>query len=123
MRRRTGIRGLHPPSVLPPGRTERGGEGGVLGLGKLGGEELNYSSDLDFVAIYPDEDDIEEAETTGVKMASGVVSSRITPHEFYARVVEMLMKFLGSNTVDGICYRVDMRLRPQGNRGRTSKSR
>ncbi len=85
----------------------------IIGLGKLGGEELNYSSDVDLVALY----DIDEGETSGVPGPSGVTMNRISNHEFYCKVMELINKMLSSHTEDGIAYRVDLRLRPQGQRG------
>ncbi len=92
-------------------------EGGVklciIGVGKLGAEELNYSSDIDIIAVYGNS----EGKTSGVLAPSGVRVNRITNHEFYCKVIELLNKFLSIPTEDGIVYRVDLRLRPQGQRG------
>ena len=85
----------------------------LIALGKLGAEELNYSSDVDLIAVY----DKEGGRTAGVPGPSGVRTNRISNHEFYCRVVELFGKLLSSQTEDGIAYRVDLRLRPQGQRG------
>ncbi|MEE9524953.1 MAG: hypothetical protein V3V59_09440, partial [Thermodesulfovibrionales bacterium] len=85
----------------------------LIGLGKLGGEELNYSSDVDLVAVY----DNDEGQTSGVLNPSGIMFSRISNHEFYCKAIELLNKLLSSHTEDGIAYRVDLRLRPQGQKG------
>ncbi len=85
----------------------------VIGLGKLGGAELNYSSDVDLIAVYSQGDD----QTTGILNPSGVRVNRISNHEFYCRVVELLNRMLSLPTDDGIAYRVDLRLRPQGQKG------
>ncbi len=82
----------------------------LISLGKLGGEELNYSSDVDLIAVY----DKEGGRTSGVVNPSGVKINRISSHEFYCRVIELLHKMLSHQTEDGIVYRVDLRLRPQG---------
>ncbi len=85
----------------------------VIGLGKLGGAELNYSSDVDLIAVYGQAD----GQTSGVLNTSGVRVNRISDHEFYCRVVELLNRMLSLQTEDGIAYRVDLRLRPQGQKG------
>ncbi|GBD97219.1 MAG TPA: bifunctional [glutamate--ammonia ligase]-adenylyl-L-tyrosine phosphorylase/[glutamate--ammonia-ligase] adenylyltransferase [Nitrospirae bacterium] len=85
----------------------------LIALGKLGAEELNYSSDVDLIAVY----DKEDGQTTGMPGPSGIKTNRISNHEFYCKVVELLAKLLSSQTEDGIVYRIDLRLRPQGQRG------
>ncbi|MFZ5997530.1 MAG: bifunctional [glutamate--ammonia ligase]-adenylyl-L-tyrosine phosphorylase/[glutamate--ammonia-ligase] adenylyltransferase [Nitrospirota bacterium] len=84
----------------------------VMGLGKLGAQELNYSSDVDIIFVYRD-----EGETSGVPTVQGVTMNRISVFEYYTKLVEEYTKFLSSNTGDGFAYRVDLRLRPQGQRG------
>jgi len=76
----------------------------VLGLGKLGGEELNFSSDIDPIFVYT-----EDGETSGERPTSN--------HEYFTRLGQKLIKLLGEQTADGIVFRVDMRLRPNGNSG------
>ena len=76
----------------------------VLALGKLGGEELNYSSDIDLIFLY-DHD--------GVTAPGGRLSNR----EFFDRLARDLVKLLSETTSLGQAYRVDMRLRPEGQRG------
>lgn len=73
----------------------------VVAMGKLGGGELNVSSDVDLIFIYP-----EEGETDGAKPISN--------HEFFARLGRKLIASLNDFTVDGYVFRVDMRLRPHG---------
>ncbi len=85
----------------------------LIALGKLGGEELNYSSDIDLMAVYS----TEEGQTSGVLSPSGIRMNRISNSEFYCKVVELFNRMLSSNTGDGIAYRVDLRLRPQGQKG------
>jgi glutamate-ammonia-ligase adenylyltransferase len=97
------------------GEPEGGTELCIVGLGKLGAEELNYSSDIDIIAVYADA--AADARTAGVRNPSGLMTNRITVHEFYCKVIELLGKVLSSNTEDGIAYRVDLRLRPQGQKG------
>jgi [glutamine synthetase] adenylyltransferase / [glutamine synthetase]-adenylyl-L-tyrosine phosphorylase len=76
----------------------------VLGMGKLGGHELNYSSDIDLVFLYD-----EDGRTSGPKVVSN--------SEFFARVGSELVRLLVEHTALGIVYRVDMRLRPDGEQG------
>jgi glutamate-ammonia-ligase adenylyltransferase len=73
----------------------------VLGMGKLGGEELNAGSDIDLVFFY-DTDDTE-----------GPVSA----HEYWSLVVQRLVAMLDESTADGRLWRVDLRLRPEGSSG------
>ncbi len=86
----------------------------IVALGKLGGYELNYSSDIDILGIY---DADPTALTSGILNPSGIRYNRISNQEFYSRVLETLSRLLTSQTEEGICYRLDFRLRPQGQRG------
>ncbi len=73
----------------------------VVGMGKLGGAELNVSSDIDLVFVYP-----EEGETRGPRPISN--------HEYFTRLGRQLIAALSEITADGHVFRVDMRLRPYG---------
>lgn len=75
----------------------------VLGMGKLGGRELNFSSDIDLIFLYS-----ENGETSG---GSG---RTLTNHEFFYRLGERIFKYLNEETAEGRVFRVDMRLRPHG---------
>ncbi len=77
----------------------------VLGMGKLGGSELNLSSDIDLIFLYP-----EAGSTTGKKKS-------ISNQEFFIRVGQSVIKLLDAQTAQGFCFRVDMRLRPFGSSG------
>ncbi|EWH10828.1 bifunctional glutamine-synthetase adenylyltransferase/deadenyltransferase [Catenovulum agarivorans DS-2] len=77
----------------------------VLGMGKLGGSELNFSSDIDLIFCYPD-----AGETQGA-------SRSLSNHEFFTRLGQRLINALNQQTADGFVYRVDMRLRPYGDSG------
>jgi len=79
----------------------------VIGMGKLGGRELNVSSDVDYIFVYP-----EEGETAG---ADG--GRRIDNYDFFNRLGKRLIAALGEVTGDGQVFRVDMRLRPNGDSG------
>lgn len=85
----------------------------VIALGKLGAEELNFSSDVDLIFVYG----TEIGETTGVMTGQGITVNRISNHQYYCKVGEELTRFLSLNTETGFAYRVDLRLRPEGQRG------
>src|SRR5689334_3761953 len=76
----------------------------VVGMGKLGGSELNVSSDIDLVLVYA-----EDGETDGARTLSN--------HEFFTRVARRLSALLSEMTEDGYVFRVDLRLRPYGDSG------
>jgi glutamate-ammonia-ligase adenylyltransferase len=80
----------------------------VLGMGKLGGEELNAGSDVDLVYFY-DTDDGEVAPRSG--------GDPISLHDFWTRVARRLTSTLEEPTADGFVWRVDLRLRPEGRSG------
>ena len=79
----------------------------VVGMGKLGGGELNVSSDIDLIFVYD-----EDGETDGAN-----VRRRITNHEFFAQLGRRVIALLNDVTADGFVFRVDMRLRPNGAAG------
>ena len=76
----------------------------VIGMGKLGGGELNVSSDIDLIFVYP-----EDGETNGARTLSN--------HEFFNRLGRKLIALINDLTADGYVFRVDMRLRPYGDSG------
>jgi len=80
----------------------------VIGLGKLGGLELNFSSDVDIIYVYG-------TEKGRTKVEDGQKS--IDNHVFFAKLAELITAYIGKRTEDGIVYRVDLRLRPDGDRG------
>ncbi|HEY4658068.1 MAG TPA: bifunctional [glutamate--ammonia ligase]-adenylyl-L-tyrosine phosphorylase/[glutamate--ammonia-ligase] adenylyltransferase, partial [Gemmatimonadaceae bacterium] len=96
----------------------------VVGMGKLGGGELNVSSDVDLIFIYP-----EEGETRGAGAGhhgtDAVQEHRtqerggrsLSNHEFFTRLGRRLISALAEPTADGQVFRVDMRLRPWGDAG------
>ncbi|RKO12630.1 bifunctional [glutamate--ammonia ligase]-adenylyl-L-tyrosine phosphorylase/[glutamate--ammonia-ligase] adenylyltransferase [Burkholderia mallei] len=79
---------------------------GVVGMGKLGGRELNVSSDIDLIFVYED-----DGETAGGARAP------ISVHEFFTRLGRRLIGVLSEATADGYVFRVDLRLRPNGDSG------
>ncbi len=76
----------------------------VVALGKLGGKELNYSSDIDLMFVYS-----EAGYTDGPE--------HITNKEFFKHAANQLTELLSTYTSEGMCYRVDLRLRPDGSLG------
>jgi glutamate-ammonia-ligase adenylyltransferase len=80
----------------------------IVGMGKLGGRELNVSSDVDYIFIYP-----EEGQTAG----SPEGGRKIDTYDFFGRLGKRLIAALGEVTGDGQVFRVDMRLRPNGDSG------
>jgi glutamate-ammonia-ligase adenylyltransferase len=76
----------------------------VVAMGKLGGAELNVSSDIDLIYLYP-----EEGETRGPRPVSN--------HEYFTRLCRRLTSALSEMTADGFVFRVDTRLRPYGDGG------
>ena len=77
----------------------------VIGFGKLGGSELNFSSDIDLVLAYP-----QGGQSDGARPLDN--------SEYFVRLGRQLVRLLNEPTMDGICARVDLRLRPFGNAGR-----
>ncbi len=79
----------------------------ILGMGKLGGRELNVSSDVDYIFIYPEDG----------KTAGGDGKRSIENFDFFSRLGKRLIAVIGEHTQDGQVFRVDMRLRPNGDSG------
>ncbi|QJR82894.1 bifunctional [glutamate--ammonia ligase]-adenylyl-L-tyrosine phosphorylase/[glutamate--ammonia-ligase] adenylyltransferase [Alteromonas pelagimontana] len=77
----------------------------MLAMGKLGGGELNFSSDIDLIFAYP-----EKGETSGARKP-------MENQKFFTRLAQKLIAALNKITVDGQVFRVDMRLRPFGDSG------
>ncbi|MGC2167111.1 MAG: bifunctional [glutamate--ammonia ligase]-adenylyl-L-tyrosine phosphorylase/[glutamate--ammonia-ligase] adenylyltransferase [Gallionella sp.] len=76
----------------------------IIAMGKLGGCELNVSSDIDLIFVYP-----EDGQTNG--------SRQISNHEFFSRMGRRLIGLINELGADGYVFRVDMRLRPYGDSG------
>lgn len=86
----------------------------ILAFGKLGGDELNYSSDIDLLAVYDVPQDARGA---------GAGTSDRDTEQLLARLFRQVVRDLSDHTRDGQAYRVDLRLRPWGNAGRLVYSR
>ncbi len=99
-------------------RSERGAEQPlvVVAMGKLGGRELNFSSDIDLVLLFPEHGAtsraVGEAEPHE-RRAQGCLSNE----EFFTRLGQFLIRLLNAPTAEGIVFRVDVRLRPFGESG------
>ena len=76
----------------------------IIAMGKLGGRELNFSSDIDLICCYAT-----DGELTGM--------GHLTHQEYFSRVVRQFSQLLNDTTEDGFVYRVDLRLRPWGDSG------
>ncbi|UCG09253.1 MAG: bifunctional [glutamate--ammonia ligase]-adenylyl-L-tyrosine phosphorylase/[glutamate--ammonia-ligase] adenylyltransferase, partial [Desulfobacterales bacterium] len=77
----------------------------ILGLGKLGARELNFSSDVDLIFTFP-----QSGQTRGTPKS-------LSNDDFFTRLCQQLIKIIGKPTVDGSVFRVDLRLRPFGENG------
>jgi glutamate-ammonia-ligase adenylyltransferase len=86
----------------------------ILAMGKLGGQELNYSSDIDLIYIYSGEQG--QTEATAPSQAS------ISNMEFFAKLAQAITRVLSASTEEGYFYRVDLRLRPEGSAGPVASS-
>ena len=76
----------------------------IIGMGKLGGRELNFSSDIDLICCYSD-----DGKLNGY--------GKLSHTQYFTHVVNMLKQCLHETTTDGFVYRVDLRLRPWGDAG------
>jgi [glutamine synthetase] adenylyltransferase / [glutamine synthetase]-adenylyl-L-tyrosine phosphorylase len=95
----------HGPALGADGRPV---ELWIVGMGKLGARELNVSSDIDLIYVYED-----EGQTLGGPEGQRAVSF----HEYFSWVAKRLFALIGETTEDGIVFRVDLALRPNGQSG------
>ena len=79
----------------------------ILGMGKLGGRELNFSSDVDVIFLH----ESDEGESAGGP------KGKKTPREFFAEIGKRIIQAMGQVTEDGFVFRIDLRLRPLGANG------
>src|SRR5215471_9185241 len=82
-------------------------EFGILALGKLGGRELNHSSDFDLIFLYSEE---------------GELSPRLSYHQWFNRLSEKILETFSTPDPEGALFRVDLRLRPEGGAGPLARS-
>ncbi len=95
----------------PLEETEEGGapaEFTILGMGKFGGRELNFSSDIDLIYCYS---------STRGQTSGGSKGEQISLHRYFVKLAELVSRALHQVTEDGFVFRVDTRLRPDGNSG------
>ncbi len=97
------------PAVHAPDGTRQPCGMSVVALGKLGGRELNYSSDIDLMFVYTG-----NGETTG--------PAPLSNKEFFKKIANQYSDLLSIYTAEGMCYRVDLRLRPDGSLGEVCMS-
>ena len=80
----------------------------TLAMGKLGGAELNFSSDIDLIFVFAQ---------AGIDKGNAAEEAALTDEEFFQKQVQMIVRLLSKVTADGFVYRVDLRLRPFGSSG------
>ncbi|HEU0207742.1 MAG TPA: bifunctional [glutamate--ammonia ligase]-adenylyl-L-tyrosine phosphorylase/[glutamate--ammonia-ligase] adenylyltransferase [Candidatus Udaeobacter sp.] len=103
----------------------------VFGMGKLGGQELNYSSDVDVLFAYADEGAVFKepplpSRKTGKQRrksrSPGVPQPTLNNHQFFNRLAEAFIAEIGRMSPEGMLYRIDLRLRPEGELGPLNRS-
>lgn len=92
--------------------------GCVLGLGKLGGQELNYNSDVDLLFVYSEEGQVFKERPTKTNAPASALSN----HQFFNRLAEAFIAEVLRLTEDGALFRIDVRLRPEGATGPLCRS-
>jgi glutamate-ammonia-ligase adenylyltransferase len=92
------------PCWRDPDGTIRQADFAVIGMGKMGGRELNYHSDLDIIYVYD-----HQGQTDGER--------QISNHEYFAKLGQKIIMILTTQTREGYVYKLDTRLRPSGNAG------
>jgi glutamate-ammonia-ligase adenylyltransferase len=92
--------------------------GCVFGMGKLGGQELNYSSDVDVIFAYSEEGGVFKEPPA----KSQAPPPMLTNHQFFNRLAEAFIAEVSRMTPEGALYRIDLRLRPEGDAGPLSRS-
>lgn len=76
----------------------------IVAMGKLGGREVHYGSDLDLIFLYSRNGDTEGRQ---------IISNK----EYYAKLVQRMISYLAAHTLRGYAYKIDTQLRPSGNQG------
>jgi len=90
----------------------------VFGMGKFGGVELNFSSDIDLIYFYSSD----RGETAGISGPTGEAHNRISLHRYFVKLSDLVTKAISQVTEDGYVFRVDLRLRPEGDSGEMANS-
>lgn len=112
------IKRFGTPIVEDEGKEKRECPFCILALGKFGGMELNFSSDIDIMYLYESNGSTTEPAAGGESAAGG----GITLHQFFIKAAEVVTRLIGEVTEDGFVFRVDLRLRPDGSRGPLANS-
>lgn len=89
----------------------------VIGMGKLGGYELNFASDIDVMYVYTSY----EGHTRGI-LLDGIWQNQISNHEYFVALARRLTNVVGGKGPEGQAFRVDLRLRPDGTQGQMALS-
>src|SRR5437588_3889801 len=97
----------HWNSKLPESQGSPAADFAILALGKLGGRELNHSSDVDLIFLYSEEGD---------------VSPRVSHHQWFNRLAEKILETFAMRDPEGALFRIDLRLRPEGSAGPLARS-
>ncbi|OGW47949.1 MAG: hypothetical protein A2078_05260 [Nitrospirae bacterium GWC2_57_9] len=105
------------PLLERPDGTSEPAQFAVIAMGKLGGRELNFSSDVDLMYVYT-----ADGETEGTAGPDSARTNRISNHQYFVKLSEKLTAAIGEKTGDGFVFRVDLRLRPEGQRGPLAQS-
>ena len=90
----------------------------VLGMGKLGGQELNYSSDVDVLFVYSDEGEVFKEPPAKKKTPHAVMPN----HQFFRKLAETFIAEVSRAPAEGSLFRIDLRLRPEGESGPLCRS-
>ncbi len=93
---------------IPVSKTGQQQHLSIFGMGKLGGGELNFSSDIDLILAYP-----QKGQTQGNERGDKIIDNEL----FFHRLAQKIIKLLDQYDENGFVYRVDMRLKPFGNVG------
>ena len=94
----------------------------VIGMGKLGGHELNYSSDVDVLYVCESHEGETRPAASGRAKAKGSVQAGLSNEEYFEILARELTKVLTEQTNEGYLYRVDLRLRAEGSVGQLTRS-
>ncbi len=89
----------------------------ILGMGKLGGQELNYSSDIDLIYIYTSSHG-----ETHPDPSQSITGIKISNHEYFSKLARQITKYINEITSEGNVFRVDLDLRPDGPGGEITSS-
>jgi [glutamine synthetase] adenylyltransferase / [glutamine synthetase]-adenylyl-L-tyrosine phosphorylase len=103
----TALAGLQARFKLSASAAAESGQFAIIGMGKLGGQELNYSSDVDVMFVYEHDGDL---------------TPTISRHEFFTKLAEEFIRVVGGTGAEGTIFRIDLRLRPEGRNGPLARS-